>query len=306
MKAVKYPAAPVSISVARQIAAMWLYEWKLHWRRRPLKVVFLTLAISASISTLMIISGLSASSMRIGDLSGLTLEYALLVKGVFLMSTSMAMLAFMQMLILPLIMVDSAAIDEQDQMMELLRSTPLPGWAYLVGKIGGMWWAGMSAITLSMLIVCVVSWLAMGAYNPIPMLDGWILLSAPVLLFNGGFVLLVGATQPTRRRAVGMGLGILFLSGYIGGIAPSGPLTALNPFNGLFVMALFGISDARLPVYLPVFTLPGVMEFVVGRGLVFLVTALLVGAWWTLRWSDLLLRSKTGEIVPSVPAQQGS
>jgi len=289
-----------------QIAAMWLYETKLHWRRRPLKVVFLTLVITTAISNLIIVTGVSKVDMNLIDVTGLALEQGLLVKGVFLMSISMSILTIVQMLILPLVLADSVALDESDNMMEILHSTPLPGWVYLVRKIGGVWWASMSAIVLALIIISVIDLVVTGPYNVIPMIDGRIVLSIPAVLFNGGFALLMGATQPTRRRAILFVIGVFLLCVYLAGPTGEGSLTALSPFDGSFLPMIFAQASSRPSIYSPVFTLPGVMDFLIGRGLVFLITALIVGTWWTLRWSGVSLRPKTTPMPTPLPVQQES
>jgi ABC-type transport system involved in multi-copper enzyme maturation permease subunit len=298
--------APVAINVLWQIAAMCLYETKLHWRRRPLKVVFLTLVLTTGIALLIAYNSLMKVSLAGGEITQLPLDQQMMLKGLAFMRMSMSIFTVVQMLILPVILADSVALDEADHMRDMLHSTPLPGWAYLAGKIGGMWWASMSAITFATVSLCIIWLFVVGVYNPLPILDSWIVFSAPIVLFNGGFALLIGATQPNRRRAVLIVMGAFFVSFYLAGPAMGDRFTALNPYNNSLLMNIFSQMGTDPMTYTPIFTLSGVTDFVTGRALVFVITALIVGTWWTLRWSGLSLWSKTSSAPAPLPVQQGS
>lgn len=303
-RALKLNPVPVAINVLWQIAAIWLYETKLHWRRRPLKVIFFTLILTTAITLLIAYDSLIKVMLPGLDIAQVGEDQRMLVKGMAFMRMSMSVLTVVQMLILPVILSDSVALDEADHMRDMLHSTPLPGWAYLAGKIGGMWWASMSAIVLAFVILCGIWLLAAGVYNPIPMLDSWIVFSAPVILFNGGFALLVGATQPTRRRAVLVVIGVFFACFYLSG--PAVGWSLLNPFNTDLLLAIFSQNNTPPIAYTPIASLPGVTDYFAGRAFVFLITALVVGTWWTLCWSGSSLWPKTTAVPTPAPVQQGS
>jgi len=290
----KFNSAPVAVNVFWQIAAMWLYEWKLHWRRRPLKVMLSTLIAVVGITMLIAYDAYIKVMLQGADLSQLALDQQMIAKGLAFTHMPLAMLTVMQMLVVPVILCDAIPLDQQDHMDEMLHSTPLPGWAYLVGKIGGLWWAAMSAFLLALTILSGLWFLAVGPFDLRPVLDSWLLLGAPIVLFNGGFAALIGATQPTRRRAAIAVIGVFFLSLYIGGQVTDGFLAALqlNPFNSSVLVNAFGSLGLPL-TFSSLFTLPGMSDFMVGRGMVFLITALIVGGWWTLRWNGFSLWPKT-------------
>lgn len=307
-RGLKLHPAPVALSVLWQIAAMWLYETKLHWRHRPLKVVLLTLILTTAITLLIAYDSLVKVMLPGIDIADIAIDQQMMIKGFLFMRMSMSVLTVVQMLILPVILADSVALDEADHMRDMLHSTPLPGWAYLAGKIGGVWFASMTAIGLAFVILCGIWLLAVGAYNPLPMLDSWILFSIPIVLFNGGFAMLVGATQPNRRRAVLVVIGAFLISAYLGGPAVEGFIASLNlnPFNGSLLMKIFEQTSTDPTTYTPIFTMSGVMDYVAGRGLSFFITALIVGTWWSWRWSGVSLRPKTASAVTPLPVQQGS
>lgn len=304
----KLHPTPVALSTLWQIAAMWLYEPKLHWRRRPLKVVFITLVAVVGIVLLISYEAFTKLMLQGVPIEQLAYDQQMIIKGLAFTRMPLAMLTVMHMLVMPVLFADSVAIDQNDNMDEMLHSTPLPGWAYLVGKIGGMWWASMSALALALTILSGIWFVSVGPYDVFPALDSWLLLSAPVLLFNGGFAVLIGATQPNRRRAVIAVIGAFFLSFYLGNRFTDGVLNVfhLSPYNTSLLINAFG-SNNTLPItYSSLFTLDKMPEFMVGRGLVFAITAIVVGLWWLWRWSGVSLRPKTTSSPAPLPVQQGS
>jgi hypothetical protein len=211
-----------------RVLGMARYEFLMHWRRRPLRVVALTLLFCASAGAVIVsadpdmLSMLTAGQMR--DANEMLITLAMIPVVLMLM-----------IFVFPVVMADSAPIDAQTGASELLAATPLMPAQYLAGKLVGLWAAGGAAAFGVMAITAVLWAVTLGAYSIGVYLEIWIV-AAAIMALNGGLALLIGATQPTRARAAVLVIAFMSLAIVFG----TGSLT-----DPTFPML---ISPARLTV----------------------------------------------------------
>ncbi|MDX1994599.1 MAG: hypothetical protein SF029_19610, partial [bacterium] len=143
----------------------------------------------------------NAAGLNIDQIDGATVKLAVTFTIVFSTWAGVGMvLAF----ILPLAVADTIPLDEQTGTRDLLDTTPLPLWVYLLGKTLGVW----AAVGSGMLLVFGITTMAWGmrvgfdAFDYGPYLTLWGVGVVALIVLNGGFGVLVTATQPNRRRAV--------------------------------------------------------------------------------------------------------
>jgi len=211
-----------------RIAGIARYEFLMHWRRRALRVVALTLLLCASAGALIVSADpniaplLGAAPVRDGSDVLITLG-------------TLPVVLMLVIFVFPIVIGDSVLIDVQGGTTELLDSTPITVSGYLAGKLLGVWTAGLTAAFAVMVVTGGLWALTLGAYFIGLYLEIWIV-AAAIIALNGGLALLIGATQPTRGRAAVLLFGVFALSIVLG----TGSLTAPTP--------LMLISPARLPV----------------------------------------------------------
>jgi hypothetical protein len=130
-----------------QLRAMTLYEFRMHWRRKGMVAVTAVIIFSAIAGVL---SGNFNSSQVIDaqarlaaqGLSSATLMTSL--TSIVLMITWISMIPSL-FFILPMVSCDAAALDQQYGVSDLLDGLPLPSSVYLIGKLFGVWAAGLGS-----------------------------------------------------------------------------------------------------------------------------------------------------------------
>lgn len=137
---------------------------------------------------------------------GITTEVALQVTTRYAVTYSAMTLYMITLLILPVVSADVIAKDKQYNVHELLDGLPLTPGAYLGGKVLG-WWA---SIAIGLLIALVVLgaglWILMGPYHLDQFAVAWIAIGWGIGLVNSTLSMLLAAGQPTRRRAIIIGV----------------------------------------------------------------------------------------------------
>jgi ABC-type transport system involved in multi-copper enzyme maturation permease subunit len=192
----------MNIQISQLFGIAW-YEFQMHWRRRALLVI--TIAIVGIILAEMLIFG--------GDITSLVPAFradtALLNEAqnirfhtlnvVFITWGAVgAIMAF----ILPIVVSDSIPLDKQHNVYELFRSLPVSSSIYLAGKILGVWLASLSSMGLSLVVLGIMWWLRVGAFDVFAYLDMWLMGAALIGLLNSALGVLLASTQPSRRRAL--------------------------------------------------------------------------------------------------------
>lgn len=111
-------------------------------------------------------------------------------------------LMIFSMLLFPVLFGDVIAKDKRYNVRELWRSLPLGEGRYLAGKTI----AAMLIVLFALILCCTIIWIMWARFVfPIPIptfIITFLLPVIPVAVSNTGIILLLTATQPTRRRAI--------------------------------------------------------------------------------------------------------
>lgn len=182
-----------------QISAIVRYEIKLMWRNR------ITVIILLGLLALSVTNVLSLTTTGRITLDSMLRNYGSVGAVIFFVWSPLGSgLA----LLLPLIVADTIPRDRHYGVWELLQSLPLATGNYLIGKIIGV----CSLLLVGLWGIALVGgllWAAtLEAYDPQPYLSMMLFGIGSLVVMNGGLGVLITATQPTRRRAMGM---VIFL-----------------------------------------------------------------------------------------------
>jgi len=246
---------------ASQLGGMVSYEFRMHWRRRGLLVI--TLAILAMIGLFVLLisgnrEGLADQLGRLGTGTSPDNVYQFISTAIgFLTWTAVGPTLIF---ILPIVVADTVTLDKQQGVSELLDSLPLPGSGYLAGKVLGVWAATLFALVVMMVLTGIIWQIQaagygvgfdLGAYVGL-----WAIGGGSLVIINGSFGTLIGATQPTRRRAfLLVGLLCILPTILLGtGIFDNSLWAYLNPMRGpmlnYYMNAPLGALDGSGPINL--------------------------------------------------------
>lgn len=242
--AVQVGEVPVQIRALRQWRGIARVEFRMHWQRRTFKVLTLATILAMSAILLILGSDLSRLIPTLPSPDMLPPEQAQIIRGAMLAMVGSSILLVVMMLVLPLVIADSVPLDAQLRMDEVLNSLPLSRGVYLAGKIAGAWLAALSSLAISAAAVSVIWRLRVGDYNPLPFLDVLLAGALPLLVIHGGLGILIGATQPSRRRALFAIIIVLIvpalipLSGTLWQIVLPGHMDIMNHFLNTSLTAM--------------------------------------------------------------------
>ncbi len=234
------------MSNMRILAGMIRHEFRLQWRRRGLLIVLLSLALIVAIPGLIgtdsmasaIESAQAGSEADAPDMSqavGWTVA-------MFSWVVVAALLAFM----LPLAVADTVALDRQRGVDELLGTLPVHPALYLCGKVAGMVVAAVAGL-LVLMVVFAVMWVAVnGMFDMRLYFESWLFGATALVIINGGLGVLIGATQPNRRRAVLLVMAVLVVTAAFLNMVPGeGNLfDHLNPWRAHLFMVLLPLGES--------------------------------------------------------------
>jgi ABC-type transport system involved in multi-copper enzyme maturation permease subunit len=182
--------------ILSQLLAVLRYEFRMHWRRRPLIVMTFSLIVMNVFMLLLgkdgidrVLASASASANQLLDLVPLLLNVTYVVILAFFVPLS----------------ADAVPIDTQLGTRELLNVLPLKSHTYLFGKFLGMALSLMLAVTIGVAVMAVGAALVFGPYDFGKLVRMLLLALFPLAIFNAGISMLLGATQPSRRRAALIG-----------------------------------------------------------------------------------------------------
>lgn len=230
---------PVSVSIAplRQMLAIAWFDTKMQWRRRGMRVLALTIALGIGAFAF-----LGGDSLRQGVPLLTTNEFmpqdqVLMTNALSLVMALAAIANVMMLFIAPLLVADSVPLDTQQGMMETLNSLPVTSATYLIGKTLGVCLALSLALLSGSAGAMLIWWLRMGMFNLLPVFDAILTVTLPLTIITVGLATLIGATQPSRRRAILLVIFALVLPSFV-------PPTILN---GSFLEVLL---PARLSLFI--------------------------------------------------------
>lgn len=266
------------ISPIRQLWGITLYEFRMHWQRRGFKV--LTLTIILTLGTALLISAGDVNTFVPGMplLDTQPAQQQQNVKGLIITMLSTGMLIIVTTFLMPLIVVDVIPLDRQQQIEDLLHSLPFSPSVYLAGKVAGVWLTGLWSVTVGMLITGFIWWMRVGSFNVTPLLNMMLLASLPFMFINTGIAVLIGATQPTRRRSIVLMIIVMALLT----AAPAEGILSILQFNRINLLLHFSGRTMESLAVMPA-SIPNMLNTVVIQNLLIGLFQFIVI--WTLVWA---------------------
>jgi len=199
----------------RQLLGMAQAEFRLHWRRRGLLVITLSLLVLPAMSALLTRTELDAVSQSLTQTTGLAASAARESVTIAIVFGTWAAVYVVVAVLLPPIMADSIPRDQQLGVRELLDSLPLTTPTYLAGKVLGASVSVAAGLGAAMLIIGGL-WLALvGPFEAGPYVQMWLLGALGMAVVNTSLAVLLAGTQPNRRRAVLVGVALSLLVLYV-------------------------------------------------------------------------------------------
>jgi hypothetical protein len=189
----------MSLNYLTQLAGMAKYEFKMHWRRRALWVITLTMLVITGFAAMLGGTEIGGLVDKLAEAGGLT-DTAQVRLFMVLFATWVSV-AVLLSFIFPIAVADTIPLDRQLQIRELLDSLPLHSSIYLLGKLLGIWLAAFAGVILSLPITAAIWWITAGSYDVGKYAQMWLIGGAALIVLNGGLIVLAAAGQPTRRRA---------------------------------------------------------------------------------------------------------
>ena len=210
-----------------RLAQVWTiarYEFRIHWRRRGLKVMVLSylamqgffFVVAAQGNPLALPPALEAWR----DNTNAVISGTWLVAGMFLL------------VMFPTVVAEAVPRDRQFGVRELLDSLPLTRPVYLAGKLLGAWFCVASA-TLSVMVLAGVAWrFILGPYAVDDFIAILLIGANLLILLNSSLAVLAAAGQPSVVRALLVGLACVIVIPLIMlQIDSTSPLQLLNPLR---------------------------------------------------------------------------
>jgi len=181
--------------------------------------------------------------------------------------------------VLPIVTAPAIPADRQLGVDELLRSLPLTGGVYLLGKVCGTLAAVLLTGVVALMLHLGVHWVLLGPINASLYLELMLLSGLPLLSWASTMGVVTACGMRTRRNAILVGLAMWLLGPLAWGLfapPPSPMFVALNPFAawGNQVVTHQPMSDfvfARYDLLNPLYSAPMAWHVVLS-----LLTALLV------------------------------
>jgi len=255
----------------RQLANFWAivrYEFRMLWRGRALKVIFVALVLQ-NIAGVLITSASADLEIQMGTV---VVEDVFASFGHVVTFIVWAPTSVLLALLLPLVVADIIPRDRQLGVRELLDTTPLSTGVYLIGKAAGVWLAVMVGAGVALLIAALMAVWQFGLFDLSAYVHMYILGVGSMVVINNGLAVLIAATQPNRRRAVLM-VFVLMAGLFFAVPMQSGPLAyVFSPLREpIFEYFLWmGVTDAELYRAIAI----GLAQ----------VVAVWLGMWAWLRW----------------------
>jgi len=205
-------------------------EFRIHWRRRGLKVMLLAhLVMQVFFFLWQYFQGsfiLPGNPLNIPAADILTYN-----TGIVLLGSWPAAAVFL-LVMYPFVAAEALPRDRQFGVRELLDSLPLPRPVYLAGKVLGVW-LSVAAAVLPVMALSGVAWRIMvGPYRLGPFLAAMLLGTNVLILLNCGLTVLAAAGQPNALRALLVGLAcVIVVPLLLQQAGTSSPLQLLNPLR---------------------------------------------------------------------------
>jgi hypothetical protein len=270
-----------------QLGAMLRYEALMQWRRRMLTGVLLGLIVVPVFAYLAFGQNDVAEIQRTWAESGglpTAAVNAIITRYVVLYS-SMS-LYVVTLLMLPVLAADIIPTDRQTGVRELIDSLPLSSARYLLGKLLSLWFSLAIGGGAAMIILAVVLRILMGPFDLGAFVLTWAAILGGVGMINSGLSLLLAASQPTRRRAIALGVtfAVICLFANASGLGHSNNMLAyLNPGRQAVTSYFFFSALPGGNAFSYLVSLPDVYLSILGGLLEVGALWLIVWLWWKRR-----------------------
>lgn len=237
--------------------------------------------------------GLVASAgtlyLAVRNMEGLPREYAA-GAGASALAMSWPAFQWLALVVLPMVTAPAIPSDRQFGVDELLRSAPLTGGVYLVGKVLGVIAAVLLTGAAALALHLGLHWVLVGPVNAGLYLELILLNGLPLLLWAPALGVLAASGLRTRRAAIFVGILVGLLGPYPWALAFRPPAD-LGPFEGrASLLSRQAASDfvlqryELLPGWIPPVTGVQVAQVLVTALLALLAVAILARLW--LVWKE--------------------
>ena len=190
-----------------QLSGILRYEVLLQRRQRMVTVVLVSTVVLPIVMYVLFGQSNAAEIQRTWIAAGgISTEAALQVTTRYAILYSTITLYLITLLILPVVSADVIAKDRQHGVREVLDSLPLTTGTYLAGKV--LSWSAtiMIGMVAALVVIAAVLWLLIGPYHVRAFAAAWLAVGWGIGVVNSTISLLLAAGQPTRRRAIGVGV----------------------------------------------------------------------------------------------------
>ncbi len=281
-----------------QLGAIIRYEFLLQWRQRTLLASLIPLCLLC----LLLVFGFRenvAQALRVpqvvvgtrqeGDVTVTTtvaaepaqMETVRRQASTVVLLSLESVLHMVGLLLFPILMADMIPKDRQYGVRELLDTLPLPGGVYLGGKLFAAMLSALCSLMITLIVMGVAWWIVIYPYVLGDYLVMVLLAVLPVGLLSTGLIVLLAAGQPTRRRAILLGIGFAIASLVLVGFGLTKSIYLLDYFNPsrplAFKYYVMGMSGGGIPSSFELVSI-GQLALAVGAGI--LEVAVL---WWFVR-----------------------
>lgn len=271
-------------AISHPLFAVAYTELRLHWRRKALLIIFLATAAVPLIGAFMVRQDMAGTASQMVEAGGVPPEVLARQVTVNVSTITWAVMYIVMLLILPPVVADTFPRDAQWGVAELLHSLPTPRVQFILGKLLGLWASLLLGFLGLGAVIIGAWWLLVHPLDLTLFLPMFLLGGVGLGLLQAGLSAVCALTQPTRRRAIAVGLGVSLLSliglalGFSRDLWAMPWLQALSPGRpGLFLYFLFGTFNAT-PGNLPVTTLNDVYLTLLVGGVQLLLLIAIFGA----------------------------
>lgn len=186
-----------------QIWGMAKYEFRMHWRRRALLV--LTISLILIIVSPILLNG---DFTKLVDTEGVAQENIDRALSVTVALVTWVPMSVVLIFVLPVAVADTIPLDKQHNVYELLETTPLTPAVYLWGKLIGLWLAVFAGLAVVMVIVTIAWFSKVTGFDYGLYAEIWFVNVVAITILNGSLGVLLAVGQPNRRRAVVVVIGL--------------------------------------------------------------------------------------------------
>ncbi|HEX2908190.1 MAG TPA: hypothetical protein VHO69_15070 [Phototrophicaceae bacterium] len=251
-----------------QLLGVARYELRMFWRGPTLAVLLLMILMLTAAMALIVGVSRDNEMIQTAMPSWVSDQIGSLVAG-----ASWAAVCLVLVFFLPVFAADLIPKDRQLGIQDLLDSTPLPGSAYLGGKLLGLWAGVLLGLAVILGPVVLLFRFAFGEFNPRFLFETWAVGAVALVILNGGLGVLLPFALTTRRQAVTVTIIVLVVSFFFGSGNPIG--TYFSAVRAPLIMYFMAQLVPDNPSLITVFTrwdigvclLAGLAELVVLGGL---------------------------------------